>query len=204
MGENSDCASGSIVCGSDNGVEGTGTFTIETEVLGKRLSNEELETLLNEVVDSPSILSEVTRGKTLVSTVEEGEVVLLLDENGNLLPLLLGGINTSGVVRASVEHEDGALRSLLESRLQALKIEALGVLVEVGVCGNIETDVLEDLVVVDPGRVGDVDSPAASEELCKEESAQVHSTSARDGLKRGNALLLDSGRLGAKDEVGGL
>lgn len=199
MGANSGSAGGGILCGSDNGVEGTSTLTIETKVLGETLSDEELEALLDEVIDSPSILSKVTRGKTLVSAVEEGEVVLLAHKGSNLLPLLLSGINTSGVVRASMENEDGALRSILESGLQAIEIEALGVFVEVGVCGNVEADILEDLVVVDPGRVGDIDGPAASEELGKEESSQVHGTSARDGLKGSNTLLLDSGGLGAKD-----
>lgn len=176
LGVDADGAGGGIVGGGKDGVEGTSTLTIETEVLGETLSNEELEALLDEVVDGPGIAGEVARGKALVGAVEEGEVVLLAHNLGDLLPLLLGRVNTSGVVGAGVEDEDGALRGVLESRLHALPVKALGLLVEVGVCGNIETDVLEDLVVVDPGRVRHVDSPAASEELGQEEGAQMDST----------------------------
>lgn len=102
------------------------------------------------MAQSESILVSVTTGEALVSHVEEGKVSLSLDGLRDLLPLLLGGINTSGVVRASVEQEDAALGSGLDISDHALKVEADGLLVVVAVLLNLQTGVEEDSLVVRP------------------------------------------------------
>jgi len=59
-------------------------------------------TLLDKVSDSEGVLEDITRGESLVCHVKEGEVLLLLADVGELLPLSLGGVNTSGVVSTSM------------------------------------------------------------------------------------------------------
>jgi hypothetical protein len=144
---------GSLRSGRGNGVEAAGTLSVKTEILGETLGNNELEALVNKVSDSPSILDEITGGKALVSSIEEGEVVLLLHDRSDLGPLILGRVDTSRVVCTCVKDEDRALGSGLQSLLETFKIKALGLLVEVRVCVDRKTDILEDLVVVRPGGI---------------------------------------------------
>lgn len=60
-------------------------------------------TLLDEVSRGKSITVRVTTGKALVGHIEESEVALLLHDIANLAPLILGGINTGGVVSTGVQ-----------------------------------------------------------------------------------------------------
>lgn len=163
-------------------MEATGALTIEAKVLGETLGYDELKALLDKVADSPVITVEVTRSKALVSTVEEGEVVLLAHDGSNLLPLLLSRVNTRGIVGAGVEENDGSIGGGLDGGLHALKVQTLGLLGEVGVLGNGEADIGEDLVVVGPGWVGEVDGAVALVELGEEESAEMDGAGAGDGL----------------------
>lgn len=71
-------------------------------------------TLRHEVTDSKRVTRGRTRGETLVGHIEEGEETLLLDDVGNLNPLFGCRINTSGVVRASVEQDDRLFRDRLK------------------------------------------------------------------------------------------
>lgn len=157
--------------------------------------------LLNEVADSKGILVNVATGKTLVSHVEEGKVALLLGDLGDLLPLLLRGVNASGVVSAGVEEEDAALGGGLDVGDHALKVEADGVLVVVAVLLNLEAGVGEDGLVVGPGRGGDVNLLLAGVEAGEEVGANAEGASAGDGLGDGQAA--EGGRVLAVGELGG-
>lgn len=55
-------------------MEGACSLAVETEVLGERLGDAELEALRDEVVDWPSVVVEGAGRETLVRAVEEGEV----------------------------------------------------------------------------------------------------------------------------------
>ena len=79
------------------------TLTVKTKVLSERLAEKDLVALLNEVADGEGVAVDVARGEALVGHVEEGEVLLGLDDLGELLPLLLGGVDTGGVLHA-VSH----------------------------------------------------------------------------------------------------
>jgi len=81
-----------------NNVESASTFTIKTHNLSERLSNDHLETSIEEVSKSISIGIEETGSETLVSSVEEWEKLVLGTDISNLGPLLFAGINTSRVV----------------------------------------------------------------------------------------------------------
>lgn len=94
--------------------------------------------LLDEVADGESVLVSVTTGKALVGHVEEGVVAVLLDNVAQSAPLVLGGVDTSGVVRASVEKDNAALGHVLDVLNHTLKVETDGVLVVVAVLLDLE------------------------------------------------------------------
>lgn len=98
--------------GSDEG-EGTGTLTVETHVLGEGLGEGNQVTILDELAEGIGILVSGAGGETLVGHVEEGKVASLLDNLGKLVPLSLGGVDTGGVVSASVHQDDGSLGGVL-------------------------------------------------------------------------------------------
>jgi hypothetical protein len=128
-------------------------------------------TLLDEVADGESILVRVSTGKALIGHVEEGVVTILLDDIAQSTPLLLGGVDTSGVVCASVKQDNAALGHLLNVLDHTLKVEPDGVLVVVTVFLDLETRVLEDGVVVCPAGVGNVDGLVTGEEALEESTA---------------------------------
>lgn len=94
--------------GGDEG-ESTDTLSVETHVLSERLGEGDLVTLRDEVPQSEGVAAGGAGGEALVGHVKEGEELALLDDVGDLLPLLLGGVNTGGVVGARVEQDDGLL-----------------------------------------------------------------------------------------------
>lgn len=138
--------------------------------------------LLDEVADWKSILVGVTGGESLVSHIEESVVLSSLDGIGDLFPLLLSWVDTSWVVCASVEEEDGSLLGTLDIRNHALEIKTNGVLVVVSVLGDLEAGVSEDGTVVGPRWIWDVDLLCAWVPLCEELTADAESASAGDGL----------------------
>lgn len=153
--------------------------------------------LLDEVAESESVLVGVTTGETLVSHVEEWVVATLLYNVADGPPLLLSGVNTGGVVCASVQEDDAALGHLLDVLNHALKVEANGVLVVVSVLLHLQSRVLEHGIVVSPAGGGDVDGLCARVESLEEGTAYSQSASSGDGLGDGDSSLLDGGRVGA-------
>lgn len=170
-------------------------------VLGKRLAQGNVVALLNEVADSEGILVGVTAGKALVSHIEEGKVTLLLHDVRDLLPLLLGRVNTGRVVSASVEKEDTAVGGTLDVSNQTLEVKADGLLVVVAVLLDLKTGMVEDGLVVSPRRGRDVDLLLAGEELLEESSTNTEGTGTRDGLGDGDAI--KGGALGTVGQLGG-
>lgn len=106
--------------------------------------------LLDEEADWEGVLVGVTGREALVSHVEEGEVLALLDGIADLLPLLWGRVDTSGVVCAGVEEEDAALVGGLDVGDHTLEVEADGVLVVVPVLLDLKSRLGEDGTVVCP------------------------------------------------------
>ena len=83
-------------------MESSSTFSIESHDLSERLSNDHLETSIEEVSKTVSIGIEETGSETLVSSVKEGEKLVLGTDISNLGPLFFAGINTSRVVSTGV------------------------------------------------------------------------------------------------------
>lgn len=87
-------------------MEGAGTFTVQTEIFGKGLSDTGLEALFDEVPNCPCVASEVSRCETLVCAVEEGEVALGADDLGDAFPLFGGWVDACRVMGACVQDDD--------------------------------------------------------------------------------------------------
>ena len=111
-----------------------GPYHVLCEALGK----DWLKTFLDEMAESKCILVSISTGKALIGHVEEWEMTTLLDGISNLHPLLLGRVNTSRVVSASMEEDDAALGEVLDVFDQSLEVETNGVLVVVSVLLNLE------------------------------------------------------------------
>lgn len=138
-------------------VERACSFAVQTEVFGKGLRDDQLEALLDEIPDREVVLGQVTGRETLVGAVEEGEELLRADDLGDLFPLILRRVHARGVVRAGVQEDDTASWGGLQRRQHAVQVEHLRLRGEVWVCLDRELHVREDLVVVGPCWVREVD-----------------------------------------------
>ena len=176
----------------------TATFTVETEVLGEGLSKTDLVTLFNEVTDSESITFHIARSETLVGAIEDDTAVVGLDGIRDLLPLFLGGIDTSGVVSTGVEEEGGLGGSRLDSLEDAVHVQVV-VGIEVGVLLVGNTSGVEDTEVVGPGGVGDEDVFVTLDVL-QEIAEETERTSTRKSLANSNSVFLDGSAISTVDE----
>lgn len=59
--------------GVDRNTTSRGSLTVKAKVLGKGLSDEELEALGDEEADGPGVFIQVSRSETLISRVEESK-----------------------------------------------------------------------------------------------------------------------------------
>ena len=172
--------------GGGDEVEGAGALAVEAEVLGEGLRDAAFEAELDEVADGPGVVFEVAAGEALVGAVEEGEEGALAHDGRDLFPLVAGGVDAGGVVGAGVEEDDAAGGGGAQGREHIVEIEHFGFRGEVGVGGDGEVHVREDLVVVGPCRGAEVDRLRvwAREEFGEEEAAEVDGAGAGDGLER--------------------
>lgn len=118
----------------------------------------------------------------LVGHIEEDEELLLLANSGEFLPLLWKRIDTSGVVGASMEDNNGSIWNLVSELVVATSsIESASVLVVVGEVVDLVATVGEDGVVVAPRWSGEEDGSATAEGV-KVRGTDSEGTSAGDGL----------------------
>lgn len=96
---------------------------------------------------------EAARSEALVSAIEGREEVLPLNNFQNLLPLLLGGVNTSRVVRADMEHDEGVVLAVVQIFAETIEVKSLVLGVEVSVGLVVVTNELSK---------GSVDGPSLS------------------------------------------
>jgi hypothetical protein len=164
-------------------------------VLGKALAQSNVVALLNKVARRKGILVGITGSESLVSHVKEGEVALCLDNIADLAPLLRGWINTSRVVSASMQQDDAVLGSSLQVLNKTLKVQSNGVLVIVTVLGNLEARVLEDGIVVGPGRCWQVNLLGVRVESLEESTTDSQCSGTGHGLSDGDAAVLDGSRV---------
>ena len=189
-----------VGAGCADEMESARALAVETEVLGEGLGDAQLEALFDEVADGPGVADEITGCEALVGAVEEGEVVALAHGHGDVLPLFLGGVDTGRIMSAGMEEDDGTGRGSAQGGDHAIEVEALGLRGEVGVVGEGESDIGEDLVVVGPGWRGEVERGFVGMEAREEETSQMNGARAGDGLKRADAVFADGRTVGAHDE----
>lgn len=126
-------------------------LTVQPEVLGEALRAQQLESPLHKVAHGKGILVWITAGESLISRIEEWEQLLLLANIGNLLPLVLRGIHTGGIVRTSVQNDDRTFGGPLQIFDHALEVDSAPVLVPVAIGARFgKSGVHEHLVVIFP------------------------------------------------------
>jgi hypothetical protein len=96
-------------------------------------------------------------------------------------------------VGACVEEDDAVVWGICDGFLHAGEVEAFGGLRKVRVGGYRESDIGEDLVVVGPGRVAEVDCGVTRVELREEESTEMNCSRPGDGLDGAGAFLSKGG-----------
>lgn len=84
--------------------------------------------------------------------------------------MFLGWVDACRVVGAGVQKDDGAGGRFLYRGEHAIEVETFGLGGEVGVLGEGETDIGENLLVVGPRGVGEVDCWFLGVEFCEEET----------------------------------
>lgn len=187
--------------GGDDG-DNSSTLSVETEVLGEGQGQGDVVAVLDELTEGVSVVLDGTRAVAEVGSIEEHDVVLLLAQLGNLIPLLLGGVHSGGVVSAGVEDEGRAILSLVQILEHTLVVQAGLIGGQVSVLTSGHTSVVEDGVLVGPGGVGEVHlsgDVAVLEEL----GQKAEGARAGHGLGVGDQILLLVVDLLTPTELGG-
>jgi len=189
---------------SDDG-EGSGSLSVDTEVLGERLEEHDVVSVLLEESEGVGISLEVTGGEALVSGIETGEKVLSLDDFEDSLPLLLGGINTGGVVRADVEHDEGVILACVQVFAETVEVESLGHGVEVSVGLVVVSNELSEGSVNGPGLGGNHDiNVLVGVPVGEEGETESERSSSRDGLSSSDSSFLEGSGVLSESELLGL
>jgi hypothetical protein len=68
--------------------------TIKTKVLGERLNQSHMVSIVNKHSESSCIVRSTSGSETLVSAIKKGEKISFLHNFTNLLPLVLGWIHS--------------------------------------------------------------------------------------------------------------
>ena len=102
------------------------SFTIQSHVLCKGLSESYLMSILNKLPQCRGISINVSWSKSLISHVKEGEKPLWFDNVGDLLPLLGFWINSSRVVSTGMKKDNRSFRYLREIFQSSLEVKSTG------------------------------------------------------------------------------
>jgi len=174
---------------ADNGEE-SGTLTIETEVLGKRLEEHDVVGVLLEQVKGVGIFGKISTSKALVSTIETAEKLLSLDDFENSLPLLGSGVNTGRVVSTDVEQSERVVFAVVQVLTHAGEVKSLSLGVEVTVGFVTVTNNLGKSSVDGPGLGGNHDiNVFVRIPVGKEGHAETEGSSSRDRLGSSDSVL---------------
>jgi hypothetical protein len=120
---------------------------------------------------------------------------------GDLLPLGRRRVDTGRVMGTGVEEDGGTGGSSLQVSDHTLVVKGDGVLVVVAVVLGLEAGILEDSLVVGPGRGRDANLLLAGAPALEESSSEAESAGAGDGL--GDGELVEDGRVVSVGKLGG-
>jgi len=88
---------------SSNKVKGSNSLSIKTDIFGKRLSNNHLESFWNKVSDWPSILLKISSCESLIGWIKERNQRVLFHDSWYFFPLLLSWVNTCWIMSTCME-----------------------------------------------------------------------------------------------------
>ena len=182
-------------------VEGSTSFSVESHVLGKALGKHDLEPLFDEISDGPGVLLKVSSGEALIGRVEEGNQRVSLANFSDFLPLFSGGINSSGVMGAGVEEDDGSRNGVVEELDHGRDVRSSGLGVVVRILDPFKSSVFDNVLMVKPGGVGKIDEPG--EILAEESESETQGSSSGNGLASGDSFVLDDAAVFSEDQVSG-
>lgn len=170
-------------------VERTETLAVKSEVLGEALRNARLHVRLvvEYIADCPRVLGNRAGRKALIRGVEEWEQALSLAQVDDGYPLLLGGVDARGVVRAGMQQNHIARLSFaFESVDHAVKVQRAGCCIVVRVRLDGHTGDVPDGQMVGPGWVRKPDLLRLQVGIEKD-SAKMIRAGTGDGLDRGDS-----------------
>mmetsp|Transcript_128273 Transcript_128273/g.251272 ORF Transcript_128273/g.251272 Transcript_128273/m.251272 type:complete len:451 (-) Transcript_128273:18-1370(-) len=184
-------------------VQHADALAVEAQVLREGLAQVHVEAHGGEEPRREGVLVEGSRSVALVGAVHQGHKLLLHHDFRDLTPLVLRRVHARRVVRASVQQDVRPGRGLLLQRLvHAIEVEATRLRVVIGVGLHLQAGLLEDGVVVAPGRVRDPDGVRLrAEEALDELARHPQGAGARQRLHRGDAALRDGGAVLAEGEL---
>jgi len=135
----------------------TGSFTVETEVLGEWLEKAKSIGVVSEMSDRISILVKISTGEPLIGTIESSKVTLSLDNIENFLPLVSSWILTSWVVSAWMQNDNLFIFSVREIFEHAINIKTSRFSIVVSIVLPFESGLLSNTSMCWPCWVWDVD-----------------------------------------------
>jgi hypothetical protein len=91
-----------------NDVEGSDSFSVETEVFGETLGDHEVDSVFLPDAEGGGVSSQISCCVTLVGAVKESVKSSSFEKDGQFLPLLEGGVHSSGVMGTGMEQHDGS------------------------------------------------------------------------------------------------
>mmetsp|Transcript_21153 Transcript_21153/g.42679 ORF Transcript_21153/g.42679 Transcript_21153/m.42679 type:complete len:395 (+) Transcript_21153:312-1496(+) len=104
-------------------VQGPDPLPVQTHVLGEGARHEGVQAKIGEEADGAGVPVEISGGEALIGVVEEGLKFVGLHDLRDFLPLLRGGVDAGGVVRAHVQHHRGPLRSSPQVLQHTLEVQ---------------------------------------------------------------------------------
>lgn len=192
-----------LLAATDHG-ESTNSLAVQAHVLGERLRQHNLVSILDEHANGRGIAIDVTGSETLVGHVEIGKQIARLHQLRQLFPLIqltkekenVNNVQTmcslqylridaSGVVGTGVQQDNRLLGHLGHVLQHALEIEAASDWIVVAILLDAKASSLEEWHVIAPSWRGHVNVLRTLMELAQKVSADCQRTSARDALHGG-------------------
>lgn len=162
------------------------------------LCEQQLHAGVGKQADGGAVPVQVAAGKALVRRVEKGEQAPLLGHRQHARPLLGGGVDAGGVVRAGVQQEHRALGSGAQIRQHAVVVQPPGGGEVVAVGLDLEPRSLKHRAVVGPAGRGHQHHVRAGVVPLQKLGTHAQRACARQRLHRRVAALAQRGALRAK------
>lgn len=179
-------------------MDATYSFSVESEVLGIRLSDYNLDILFHKQSDTLDIFLQISTGITLVGRIEERKETSLLEQDSQLSPLLQIEIYSSRVMSTGMQKHNTTRVSLRQTIEHPLEVQSSSTGFVVRISQHIQTSFFDDGIMVAPGRVGDIHITRTM--FTQELEGHSQSTSATQTLESHYSILLHQLTVCSKDQ----